>query len=78
MMGLVVGLERVWLSMGNNIWNEIGAAKASEVVDGDLYGHSISISGNHLVVGAPNQNSAGQGSGAAYVFNIPKIIDSLQ
>jgi hypothetical protein len=37
----------------------------------DLFGESVSISGNYAIVGAGNENDAGgSSSGAAYIFNV--------
>ena len=35
---------------------------------GDAFGHSVSVSGNYVVVGNPNDDDSGSTSGSAYVF----------
>jgi len=41
---------------------------ASDAAVGDLFGESVSVSGNTAVVGAPSDDDAGTDSGSAYVF----------
>ena len=39
--------------------------------NGDNFGHSVAISGNYAIVGAPQEDdSGGTGSGKAYIFNV--------
>jgi hypothetical protein len=61
-------------------WTQTAYLKASNTDPGDAFGTSVALAGNTLVVGAPDEKSAGQGpdadpdddtafaSGAAYVF----------
>ena len=58
-------------------WMEIGQVNVSDVMDGDFFGHSLSISGSSLIVGAPVKRTAGRRSGAAYVIDIPKLVSTL-
>ena len=58
-----------------NVWQSISIAggynipfterEATGGAEGDLFGHSVSISGNYAVVGAPNDNNY---QGSAYIF----------
>ena len=58
-------------------WGEIGRVNVSEIMVGDYFGHSISISGSSLIVGAPNKRTEGVRSGAAYIIDIPKLVSTL-
>jgi trimeric autotransporter adhesin len=61
-------------------WKQTAYLKASNTDPGDAFGTSVALAGNTVVVGAPDEKSAGQGpsadpdddsafaSGAAYVF----------
>lgn len=49
-------------------WNEITKLTASDGSVNDLFGHSVSISGNHIIVGAHRSDDKGIDSGSAYVF----------
>jgi hypothetical protein len=55
-------------------WQEVGKIVASDRSSGDLFGFSVSISGNYAVVGAYNEDEDARGrktknnSGSAYVF----------
>ena len=50
------------------LWNEVQKLTASDAAVEDYFGHSVSISGNVAVVGAPYDDDAGPFSGSAYVF----------
>lgn len=41
---------------------------ASDGIDGDNYGYSVSISGDTAVIGTPYSNSNGKQSGSAYIY----------
>jgi len=51
-----------------DFWGVIAKRTASDAEDSDSFGHSVSISGDYFVVGAPNEDGAGSDQGAAYVF----------
>ncbi|WP_223034080.1 T9SS type A sorting domain-containing protein [Hanstruepera marina] len=59
---------------GSDIWNEVQKLTASDRQSGDLFGWSVSISGDYAVVGAYNEDEDELGSntlnnsGSAYVF----------
>ena len=53
---------------GAGMWGEVRKITASDAAPGDLFGFSVAISGNTLVVGAPTNDDAGSDSGSIYVF----------
>ncbi len=54
---------------GGDAWIQVQKLTASDGVAGDLFGDSVAISGNTVVVGAPKGNlGSNQYQGAAYVF----------
>ena len=54
-------------------WTEQSELHASDGTLFDWFGHSVSLSADHAVIGAPGENENGGESGAAYVF---KLTDS--
>ncbi|MCB1207865.1 MAG: FG-GAP repeat protein [Verrucomicrobiales bacterium] len=51
-------------------WTEQARLKASSPVNSELFGWSVTVSGDSVVAGARNATSSGQaGAGAAYVFS---------
>ncbi len=52
-----------------NAWNQQAKLTASDGAAGDLFGISVAIFGDTLVVGADLTDDKGENSGAAYVFN---------
>lgn len=58
-------------------WSEVAKLLASDGAAEDIFGWSVSISGDYVVVGAPSDDDNGVDSGSAYLYllNIsPKII----
>jgi len=53
---------------GMDNWGEVKKLTASDAANNDVFGHSVSISGDYVIVGAFAENGAGIGRGAAYVF----------
>ncbi len=53
---------------GSNNWGEVKKIVASDGVTGDVFGNSVTISGNTLVVGAYGDDDNGDNSGSAYIF----------
>ncbi|MDF1592228.1 MAG: hypothetical protein P1P89_11980 [Desulfobacterales bacterium] len=49
-------------------WTEQAKLKPSDAGAGDMFGYSVSISGNYVLVGAYGNNDAGSNSGSAYIF----------
>lgn len=50
-------------------WNQQAKLLASDGTDLDLFGKSVSISGNYVVIGATGNDDDGSGSGSAYIFS---------
>ncbi len=53
---------------GANQWGEVLKLTPQDLEGGDWFGHSVSIDGDTLVVGAPLSDDDGVKSGSAYVF----------
>ena len=49
-------------------WTEIATLIGADVSDTDIFGYSISISGDYAIIGAYNDDDNGENSGAAYIF----------
>ncbi len=49
-------------------WFEEGTVQGDDPAELDEFGWSVSLSGEHLLVGAPNDDDAGINAGAAYMF----------
>jgi hypothetical protein len=54
---------------GTDNWGEVKMLTASDHDTGDLFGTSVSISGDTAIVGSPENNDNGTDSGAAYIFS---------
>jgi len=54
---------------GTNNWGQVKILSASDKMNGDLFGKSVAVSGDTVVVGAPYANSGGTYRGQAYVFS---------
>jgi len=77
---LLVGDEKAKNSLGistgaayifNNhdtIWTEIKKVTVSDGAFDDLFGHSVSISGDQAIISAPQDQDKGYKSGSAYLF----------
>jgi len=55
---------------GAGNWGELAKLTASDANAGDLFGQSVAISGNTVVVGAYGNDDAGGFSGSAYVHHL--------
>lgn len=53
---------------GNSRWKEMAKIIAPDAVEGDWFGHAVSISGDRILVGSGGDGYAGYSEGAAYVF----------
>ncbi len=53
---------------GVDNWGEVAKLSASDADNFDQFGISVSISGDTVIVGALENNSAGHNAGAAYIF----------
>ncbi|MDP6053292.1 MAG: FG-GAP repeat protein, partial [Candidatus Latescibacteria bacterium] len=59
-------------------WTEQDKLTASDAAQGDLFGTSVSIAGDHAIVGAVSNDDDGEASGSAYVYYaIPAVTLSL-
>ncbi len=56
---------------GADNWGEVKKLTASDAASADLFGYSVTNSGDTLVVGAYQDDDAGTDSGSAYVFDEP-------
>jgi hypothetical protein len=56
-------------SGGADNWGEVKKLTASDAAEGDLFGYSVAISGDTVVVGAYFSDDAGSESGSAYIFS---------
>ena len=52
----------------SSTWSQVVKLTASDAEEDDLFGFSVSISGDYAIVGAVGNNDAGQDSGSAYIF----------
>ncbi|MBK7976643.1 MAG: FG-GAP repeat protein [Deltaproteobacteria bacterium] len=49
-------------------WIQVAKIRASDGAGGDLFGGSVALDGDYIVVGAPKEDAKGTSSGSAYVF----------
>ena len=66
--GSDAGAAYVFERDGAGVWQEVEKLVASDAQADDQYGWSVSISGDHVVVGAQAEDSVGFNAGAAYVY----------
>ena len=52
----------------DDFWRKEAKLTADDAAAGDLFGHSVSISGDTIVIGSQYNDEAGVDAGAAYVF----------
>jgi len=53
---------------GPDLWGQSKTLLASDRVASDLFGMSVSISGDTVIIGAQSDNDMGAGSGSAYIY----------
>ncbi len=53
---------------GINAWGEVKKLTSSDAEEYDYFGRSVAVAGDVIVVGADFENSAGNDSGSAYIF----------
>ena len=53
---------------GSNNWGEVKKLTASDAADQDLFGRSLEINGDTIIVGADFEDGTGSDRGAAYIF----------
>ena len=56
---------------GGRNWGEVKKLTASDAQAGDLFGRSVAVSGDTVLVGADGEDAGGTDAGAAYVFQEP-------
>ncbi len=65
------GAVHIFHKNGDENWNVVGRITASDGAQSDFFGASVLITGNSAFIGAPrDDNSAGEGAGAAYLFDL--------
>lgn len=55
-------------SLNNNLWQQTANLSASDASNYAVFGYSVDISGNNLVVGAIGDSQRGSQAGATYIF----------
>lgn len=65
--GVQTGLAYVF-SRNGSIWSQQALLASGDAAEGDTFGQSVSISGDHAVIGAPKAHNGGFQWGAAYLF----------
>ncbi len=65
--GAAAGGVYVFVRAGTS-WSQQALLAPAELEAGDRFGDSLALSGDALLVGAPDDDDAGDGAGAAYVF----------
>ncbi len=66
--GFATGAAYVFERQGDGSWQEVAKLTASDAASGDFFARSVSLSGDHVVVGYPSDDDDGQGLGSVYVF----------
>ncbi len=59
------------------VWEQVSQLVATDGALGDLFGYSVSLSGNTAVIGAQGDDDQGDFSGSAYVFYLPGLPGDL-
>jgi len=62
---------------GADNWGEVKKLTAGDAAAEDEFGHSVAISGKAAVIGARNNDDAGDKSGSAYVFGVNQSLDQF-
>ena len=62
------GSAYIFVNNHNGSWSQQDKLLASDAAAGDLFGNSISIDGDHVVVGARRNEGNSSDSGSAYIF----------
>ena len=72
--GIVSGSGAVYVFDFDGIaWNETAKLFASDGANNDKFGYSVSLSGDRVLIGVPNDDDNGSESGSAYVFEYSGI-----
>jgi len=59
---------------GDGSWLEVAKLTASDGAPNDVFGWSVSLSGDGALVGAFSNDDLGPGTGSAYVFDLPPLM----
>ena len=62
------GAVYIFKNNGSDVWNEVDQLYASDAEGCDEFGFSVDIDGDYVIAGASREDSAGNSSGAAYIF----------
>jgi hypothetical protein len=57
-------------SLAGSTWSQSAKINPTQMHSGDGFGRPVALSGDRLLIGAPNDDSHGQDSGAAYIFDL--------
>ena len=66
--GTSSGSAYIFEQDGKGTWSEVAKLTASDAVAGAIFGYSVSISGDLVVVGASGNDDNGISSGSAYIY----------
>ena len=55
----------------SGVWSQVATLTATDGDDGDVFGYSVAVAGDTVVVGAYGDDDAGSASGSVYVFSEP-------
>jgi hypothetical protein len=64
------GSAWIWKRQPDGEWVEAGKLLANDGASGDRFGTAVAISGNRVVVGAPDRDENGTDSGVAYIHEL--------
>ena len=67
-MGSLSGSAYIFEFDGSS-WTEVAKLTASDASIGDIFGRSVSISGDRAIVGAYGNDDTGTNSGSAYIYH---------
>jgi uncharacterized repeat protein (TIGR02543 family) len=68
-MGLNAGAAYIFHRTGTNTWNSGIKITAPDGLEWDLFGYSVSISGNYAIIGAYMDDTVSDNEGSAYIFH---------
>lgn len=68
--GLTSGSAYLFERDGEGEWNQVIKLVGDDTAAGDLFGSTVAISGNTLMVGAPEHDHGGSNTGSVYVFEL--------
>lgn len=62
-----VGAACIFSSI-DSIWSLTNTLEPADIETGDYFASSVSINGNHVIIGSPGDDDAASGAGAAYLY----------